>query len=42
MSNNDELDLSTVFFTHEIEGGLNPEVNPGLWTRLLVDSSDCE
>lgn len=38
----DELDMATVFFTHEVDAGLNPEINPGLWSRLLSAPSDCE
>lgn len=31
----DELDMSTIFILHEIENGLNPEIKPGLYEKLL-------
>lgn len=30
-------DLSTVFFTHEIEHGMNPEFSSDLMARLIGD-----
>jgi hypothetical protein len=33
-------DLQTVFLTHEIEHGMNPELNIDLWARIY--RSDCD
>jgi hypothetical protein len=35
----DELFDPTLFFTHEIEHGLNPEINSNLYAKLLGGSN---
>lgn len=37
---NDSLDMSTVFLLHEVESGMNPELNQSLYQRILADRID--
>lgn len=40
MMDSREPDLQTLFMLHELENGLNPELNCGLWSRILGTDLD--